>query len=159
MNRFFNDEILAKKYEGGTLLIFRLAPYDYHRFYFPFDCIPGLIVKIKGKYDSVNPIVFKSGYQPITENKRHLIILKTKNFGEVAMVPVGAICVGKIIETFTENQDYDKGDEAGYFSFGGSTVVLAFEKGKVSIDPKFVEHSKAGYETQVLFGERIGQCR
>lgn len=157
LGRFFKNDYLAKKFEGGTLLIFRLAPYDYHRFHFPFDCIPGSIVKIDGKYDSVNPIAFKSGYQPLTENKRHLIMLDTDKFGEVAMVPVGAICVGKIVETFKENEKYEKGDEAGYFSFGGSTVVLIFEKGRVSIDSKFIDHSKAGYETQVLFGEKIGK--
>jgi len=47
-------------------------------------------------------------------------------------------------------------DEKGYFKFGGSTVLLFFEENKVRIDPEIIEQTKLGYETYILFGEKIG---
>ena len=52
-----------------------------------------------------------------------------------------------------------KGDEKGYFEFGGSTVVLLLQNGKVRLDADLVENSENGYETIVRMGERIGKCK
>jgi len=152
---FLQDKELAKNYQGGSLLIFRLAPYDYHRYHFPLDCVPSVAQKIAGTYDSVNPTVFKSGFQPLQTNKRHVTILKTKKYSDVTMVAVGAMMVGKIIETYAPRTEYKKGSEAGYFSVGGSTVVLFFKKGIIKIDDKFIKHSRDGFETAVKVGEPI----
>ncbi len=50
------------------------------------------------------------------------------------MVEVGATMVGGIKQNYLSNTFVKKGEEKGYFYFGGSTCVLVFEKGKIKID-------------------------
>jgi len=153
--KFLNNPTLAHEYEHGTLIIFRLAPYDYHRFHFPVDCTPSKPQPINGIYESVNPLVYRSGVQPLTENERHLIMLTTEHHGNIAMLSVGALFVGKIIETYTPEVPCKKGDETGYFAFGGSTVVLLFKKNTIKPQQIFLDHSRQGLETAVKMGQAI----
>ena len=67
---FLNDQALAQQFEGGCLMIVRLAPYDYHRFHSPVDGVPSVPRVIQGDYESVNPLVYASGIQPLTKNLR-----------------------------------------------------------------------------------------
>jgi len=157
LKNFLRDESLANQYENGTLLLFRLAPYDYHRYHFPCDCIPSMPRVIHGWLDSVHPIVYKSDVVPLQENERHITMLETKSFGSVTMISVGARLVGKITHTYTSNQEYKKGDEMGYFSFGGSSLVLLFKKGTIAVDEQFILHSQDKYETAVRMGQRIAK--
>jgi phosphatidylserine decarboxylase len=149
------DPELAQEYEGGTLILLRLAPNDYHRFHFPVDCIPTSTTQIDGIYESVNPIAYKNGYQPLLLNKREVIRLETNNVSDILLIPVGALCVGTIVKTFDCGTNYRKGDEAGYFEFGGSTVVLLFKPNTISVDPEILERSVQGIETAVRVGEQI----
>ncbi len=155
LEQFLQDKQAAQAYTNGTMLVFRLAPYDYHRFHFPTDCIPSAAKKISGILESVNPLVFKTAVQPLLTNQRQLLYLKTKHFDTIAMVAVGAMMVGTIIDSYTPDIMHKKGDQAGYFAFGGSTVVLLFKQGCITIAPEIVKHSLAGYETAVLVGQRI----
>lgn len=152
---FLQDPHKAAEYLNGTMLIFRLAPYDYHRFHFPASGMPGAPYTVTGRFDSVNPVVYKAGYQPLISNERHLIELQTKDFDTILMIPVGAMLVGKIVETYTPNHPIDKGAEAGYFAFGGSTVVLLFKPEIINPKPHFIENSMQGFETIVKMGEAI----
>lgn len=153
---FLANARLAHDYEGGTLVLLRLAPWDYHRFHFPVACIPSRAQHIKGLYESVNPIAYMCGVQPLTQNERHLMILNTDHFGTVCMVSVGALFVGAIKETYIPENNYNKGDEAGYFCFGGSTIVLVFKKGTVQLCQEYIEHSRHGKETPIKMGNSIG---
>ncbi len=155
LETFLCDQKLANEYEHGTMLIFRLAPYDYHRFHFPAAGTPETPAVIKGKLDSVNPLVYKAGFQPLLSNERHIITLQTQDFDTILMVPVGAMLVGKIVETYTPQKAVNKGDEAGYFAFGGSTVVLLFRHGAIKIKEDFIQNSSQGFETVVKMGEVI----
>ena len=156
LETFLHDKDLANNYTNGTLLIFRLAPYDYHRFHFPTNGIPEAPVIIAGRFDSVNPLVYKVGCQPLLSNERHIIKLHTQAFGTILMIPVGALMVGKIVETYKAGQPVAKGDEAGYFAFGGSTVVLLFEKNIIQPKEDFIKNSAHGFETVVKMGEALG---
>lgn len=156
-NEFFGDEKLAAKYEGGTFVIIRLAPADYHRFHFPADGIISGSKKIDGDYYSVSPHAIRKNFRIFCENKREYSILKTEEFGEVAIVEVGATMVGGIKQTYKANSTVKKGQEKGYFYFGGSTTILVFEKGKVKIDEDILKNSSQGLETKVFMGERIGK--
>lgn len=155
LEKFVGNAQQAQQYEGGTLMIFRLAPYDYHRFHFPIDCTPSQAIVINGTLESVNPVAYKSGIQVLTENERHLIELKSQNHGTALMFPVGAMCVGKITETYTAEAEVKKGDESGFFSFGGSTIVLLFPPGKITLPDQFIKHSALGLETAVKMGEPV----
>lgn len=155
LERFLKDATLARQYQNGTLMIFRLAPYDYHRFHFPVDCTPSTWQQQGGVYESVNPLVYASGVQPLTENQRHLVQLETEQFGTILMSIVGALLVGRIVETYAPETAYKKGDEMGYFEFGGSTVTLLFKAGTIKPIEKIVQNSLQGVETAVRLGQAI----
>lgn len=156
LSTFLNDEKLAVMYEGGSMLIFRLAPYDYHRFHMPVDGKIGKIVEIFGLYHSVNPLVYKRGICAPLTNKRVIIPLHIQSSVPILMIPVGALAVGKIELTCAEGDLLRKGDEVGYFEFGGSTVVVLCPPGFMKIDEIFVDHTNHGFETAITVGERIG---
>ncbi|MGY0395345.1 phosphatidylserine decarboxylase [Fusobacterium sp. SYSU M8A802] len=156
LEEFFQDSELAKKYEGGVFLIVRLAPIDYHRFHFPCDGKISASKLIKGDYFSVSTHAIKKNFRIFCENKREFSILQTKNFGDIAMFEVGATMVGGIKQSYTPDSFVKKGEEKGYFYFGGSTCILVFEKDKIKIDKDLIENTKNGIETKVYMGEKIG---
>ena len=69
---------------------------------------------------------------------------------------VGATCVGTILQTYSPEKRVKKGEEKGYFKFGGSTTILFFKKDTIKIDSDIVEQTKLGFETKVNMGETIG---
>lgn len=158
-NKLIDDPSIVSKFSEGTCLIFRLAPTDYHRFHFIDNGICEETQKIKGNYYSVNPIALKEVTELFCKNKREWSVFHSDNFGDVLCIEVGATCVGSIIQTYASRKRVKKGDEKGYFKFGGSTTILFFEKGKVKIDEDIIEHTNKGYETSVVMGEKIGESR
>lgn len=152
------DINLAKQYQNGCCLIFRLCPTDYHRFHFIDDGKCSDSRKIHGNYYSVNPIALKNINKLFCQNKREWSILSSKNFKEVLYVEVGATCVGSIIQTYTPNKNVKKGEEKGFFKFGGSTVILFFQNDSVKIHDDILNQTKLGYECSVILGEPIGNA-
>ena len=55
------------------------------------------------------------------------------------------------------DSDVEKGDEMGYFAFGGSTIVILIDKNRISIDSDILENTKNKIETYVKMGESIGK--
>lgn len=156
LKELINDDSIADKYENGTCLILRLCPVDYHRFHFVDNGLISSTTKIKGDYYSVNPIALSDIKKLFCKNKREWSILKSDNFGDILYVEVGATCVGTIMQTYKPNTKVSKGDEKGYFKFGGSTVILFLEKNKVKIDDDILSETKKNIETKVKMGETIG---
>lgn len=148
---------LSAEYNGGTCLVLRLCPLDYHRFHFIDNGVCGPTHKIKGSYYSVNPIALDNIEELYCKNKREWNIFKSENFGDILQVDVGATCVGTIVQTYKENSYINKGDERGYFKFGGSTTILFFKKNTIKIDKDILTQSSLGIETHVLMGEKIGE--
>lgn len=156
LSTFLKDDDLAKKYEGGSLMVVRLAPADYHRYHFPLGGTPSESKKIKGFYYSVSPLALQKNMRIFCENKREYTILKNDNYGNVLICDVGATMTGSIIQTYTPNQPLNKGDEKGHFAFGGSTLIMLFEPNKMSFSKDLINNTKNGFETTVLMGETIG---
>lgn len=152
LEEFLQDKTLADKYKDGSMLLARLAPQDCHRFYFPCDCIPKESKLINGYLYSVNPIALKRNIKILQENKRMLTVLDTKRFSEVLYVEIGATNVGSINQTFFPNTEYQKGEEKGYFSLGGSSIVLLFKKNTILFEQDLVEKSLKKIETKAYFG-------
>jgi len=153
--KFLNDTVLAKKYKNGSLIIVRLCPTDYHRFHFPVDGIIEKTKKIEGPLFSVSPIALCEKIEIICRNKREYTIINTSQFGDIIYSEVGATMVGSIIQTYKSKQ-VKKAEEKGYFKFGGSTIVLIFEKDKIKIDTDLILNTAQKIETEVKMGERIG---
>lgn len=145
---------LARAYHGGYAFIFRLTVDDYHRYCYVDDGIKEENIHIPGKFHTVNPIA--NDYYPIyKENTREYSILHSKHFGDIVMMEVGALLVGKIVNLH-EKAKVKRGQEKGYFQFGGSTVVLLTKADKVKVDEDILKNSRDGIETVVKFGEKIG---
>lgn len=155
LKRFLGTDSLAKKYEGGSMLIIRLAPTDYHRYHFPAKGIASETSMIKGHYYSVSPIALRQSLEIFCENKRTISTLVTESYGDILISEVGATMVGSILQTYKVNSTVESGSEKGYFAFGGSTVLLLFEKRKVKISEDLIQNTKKGFETQVLIGQTI----
>lgn len=150
------DKNLAAEYDGGVCLILRLCPTDYHRFHFIDNGICGDTHKINGAYYSVNPIALNNIPKLFCQNKREWSIFNSENFGDIIHVEVGATCVGTILQSYTPNTPIKKGDEKGYFKFGGSTTVIFFKKNTIKIHEDILSQCALGFETKVLMGETIG---
>ena len=147
------EEDLTKKYENGYALIFRLEVTDYHRYHFIDDGTIDNYKYIKGKLNTVQPIAYNK--KIFHTNSREWTTLHTKNFGDILEVDVGALCVGKITNNKKIN-NFKKGDEKGYFEFGGSTIILFVQDKKIIIDNDILLNSTLGKETIVNCGEKIG---
>ncbi len=149
------NEALAQEYKNGYALIFRLSVDDYHRYCYIDDAEKEKTVTIRGKLHTVNPIA--NDYFPIyKENTRTYSVLHSKNFGDIVMMEVGALLVGKIVNHHNDTQKVQRGQEKGYFQFGGSTVVVLLKENAVNIDEDILKNSAQDYETVVKFGEKIG---
>jgi phosphatidylserine decarboxylase len=83
-------------------------------------------------------------------------VIKNLLFGDIVMVKVGATMVGSMIQTY-RGTSVKKAEEKGYFKFGGSTVILLFEKGKIKIDQDLLANISKGLESTIKMGERIAE--
>ncbi|PKI45985.1 hypothetical protein CRG98_033625 [Punica granatum] len=150
-------EVDSQPFEGGALVIFRLAPQDYHRFHLPVSGTIEKFVDIPGCLYTVNPIAINSKYCNVfTENKRVVSLISTEDFGKVAFIAIGATMVGSITFLKHKGEYAKKGDEFGYFSFGGSTVICVFEKDAIEIDEDLLQTSARSLETLVSVGMKLG---
>ncbi len=147
----FSEEVYRR-----TWPVFRLAPVDYHRFGFVDDCQQMPVQVINGFYRSVHPLSLRRMKAVFTENRRESCVLKTRNFGEVIHIDVGATSVGKIVQQHPSGGFFQRGEEKGYFEFGGSTVILLFQPNTVKMDEDISKYAAEGIETIVRYGERIG---
>lgn len=146
---------LAKQYEGGTAVLLRLTVADYHRYCYPVSGQKSINRRIEGKYHTVNPIA--NDIMPIYKmNTREYTKIQSTIYGPVIQMEVGALCVGRIVN-YVEKAYVRSGEEKGRFEFGGSSILLFFEKGKVDFREDLLIASRLGQETQVRMGESLGE--
>lgn len=158
LHLLIRDEFLFELYKKGSMVIARLCPTDYHRFHFPFACTPGKAKRINGPLYSVNPLALRNRIRTLNENKRMLTELKTEAFGKVLWIEVGATCVGAIKQTYTPGRSYQKGDEKGYFEFGGSCLLFFFQENKIEFATDLITSSKDHIEVKGKLGQPLGRA-
>jgi phosphatidylserine decarboxylase len=144
----------ADRFINGALTIIRLCPADYHRYHFPCTGDITEYRSIAGALHSVNPIALVSGPDVFGDNKRSYTLIDTEHAGTLCFMEVGAFGVGGIVNT-RRSGHVEKMDEKGYFKFGGSTVVLVFEPGRIRFCEDLVANSDAGKETLVKVGQPL----
>ena len=147
---------LAEDFAGGSLVLSRLSPVDYHRFHFPATGRAGPHHVINGPLFSVNPIALRKNIQILATNKRAMTVLNSEQLGRVLLLEVGATNVGSICQTYAEDTLVTRGDEKGFFRFGGSSTITIFEAGRVRFDSDLVSHSAEGVELYARMGDRMG---
>lgn len=158
------SELLADTHEakyrqrvhGGPVLLARLCPVDYHRFHFPDRGEWVSLHRVHGRLRSVNPVALKAFPRTFLENERQVSWLKTERFGLLAYIEVGALGVGRIKQTHAPGSMFERGEEKGYFLFGGSTVIVLGEKGAWTPSADLLEQTEGGHETLVRLGESVG---
>lgn len=157
LETLLGDAALAHEYARGALVLSRLCPVDYHRYHFPAAGIAGPSQLINGPLYSVNPIALCQNINILATNKRTLSVLETDSLGRVLLLEIGATCVGGICQTYAENSHVAKGDEKGYFRFGGSSTITIFEPGRVKFDDDLLENSKQNRELYAHVGDHMGK--
>lgn len=156
LDQLLRNSHLTRRYQGGYAVIFRLTVEDCHRYCYVADGWKSPNVYIRGRLYPVGQAAQEDG-RAYVENTREYTLLKTSCLGTVLMMEVGALLVGKIHNFQKDACAVKKGQEKGFFAFGGSTVVLLLQPDKVRLDFDLVENSENGYETLVKMGERIGE--
>lgn len=148
------DRKLAKRYHGGVCMVFRLCVNHYHRYHYPVDAVKTKNRFIPGVLHTVRPIALRN--RPVfTENSREYTLLKTKKFGDIVQMEVGAMLVGKI-ENYHGVAEVKKGQEKGRFLYGGSTIILLLEPDKVKLPQVLFDETASGHEVDVKMGQKIG---
>ncbi len=155
VHSFLQDSSLSQAFADGSMAVIRLAPTDYHRFHAPIDAYVEAYKVINGACYSVSPIALRAKPDLFCLNERSYHLMRNDSIGRFVMSEVGATFVGSIMQTF-EGDYLQKGQEKGFFKFGGSTIVLLFSKGSIEFDTDLVTNSQAGMETAVRMGESIG---
>jgi len=151
------DSGLAARYGEGPLVLSRLCPVDYHRFHFPVSGMAGTPRLIPGPLFSVSPIALRKKIAYLWTNKRMVTLVDGGPFGTVAIIEIGATCVGTIRQTFPGNSVVEKGVEKGYFAFGGSSTITLFEPGKVRLADDLLHHSARGMELYAKMGTSMAR--
>jgi phosphatidylserine decarboxylase len=154
--RLLGDAELATRYACGAMVLSRLCPVDYHRFHFPLAGRTSQTELLNGALYSVNPIALRRNLADLWENRRTLTMLTTENFGTVLVLEIGATNVGSIVQTYRPGAVVAKGDEKGYFRFGGSSTLLLFEPGRVRLADDLLENSRNQIELYARVGDRLG---
>ena len=149
------DRDLAGEYQGGTCLIFRLTPRHYHRYCYIDDGHKGDNRIIPGVLHSVRPICCEC-YPVYIRNSREYTVLYTEHFGAVVQMEVGALLVGRISNEHGRGR-IRRGHEKGHFEFGGSTILLLFKSGSVSLEAALFAATARGQDRPVRLGEVIGK--
>ncbi len=156
------DSSYGDAFAGGTLTHTFLDVNDYHRYHFPvsgtvvemnkipaMDAAGGITVwdEESGRYVLQSQVI---GWQAI--ETRASIVLDT-DYGLVAIIPVGMSQVSScnFTEGLSVGDKVEKGDELGYFLFGGSDIVMIFQDG-VDVNMVVPEDGNGGY-SHVLMGE------
>lgn len=157
LKALLGDDDLANQYARGSIVLSRLCPVDYHRFHFPVGGKVSEPILLNGPLYSVNPIALRRNIQILARNRRWLSRVDSAIFGTVLTLEIGATCVGATRYTVPGGAAVAKGDEKGYFLFGGSSMVTLFEPGRVRLAEDLTGASGRGMELYARFGDRMAQ--
>lgn len=154
VSELLEDSKLGEEWLGGVAVILRLTPDDYHHYHFIDGGRILTYKKIPGLFHTVRPIAIHNELV-FSRNTREVTIIETNHFGKIAQIEVGALMVGKI-ENVKESGACQRFEKKGWFEFGGSTVILLFQKGQVMIASEILGNTMNQQETIVKLGEVIG---
>eukprot|EP01083_Nonionella_stella_P076115 207239_1 len=152
-------ETVRRRMDGCSVALSRLAPHDYHHWHLPVDATFVSAHEVAGALYSVSRSAVTSSLNVLGENKRTVFVFDSKSCGTVVMVAVGAALVGCIECVGEPGDEFMKGDEHGFFKFGGSTVLTLFQKGAIEFDSDLISNSSQPIETLIKMGDRIGTLR
>ena len=142
---------IARMFDGGYCMVFRLCVDHYHRYCYPDDAVQSNEIRIPGIYHTVRPAALEA-FPVFVENTREYCLLKTENFGTILQMEVGAMLVGRICNKHGPGP-VKRGMEKGCFQYGGSTIILLVQKDQVHL----TDTTPLREETPVRMGQMIAQ--
>ncbi|ETI29239.1 phosphatidylserine decarboxylase [Cladophialophora carrionii CBS 160.54] len=155
IGNLIEDDATARTWHNGAIASFRLSPQDYHRYHSPVEGVVEWYKQIPGEYYQVDPLCVRSDIDILTLNARCAVCINSPLFGRVLFVAIGATNVGTVEinpKCRTKGSHLRKGEEVGLFQFGGSSIIVAFEEGKIRFD----EDLLSTYTTVSVF--RLGDA-
>lgn len=155
--QLLENRALAEQFHNGWVLVYRLAPVDYHRYCYIDDGEQTAHVSLPGRLHSVNPLSLWTGLPVFARNYRQYTLLKTVHFGPVIHMEVGALMVGRIFQHDSGPRPFERGQEKGYFELGGSTIVQIFEADRIALDDDILKASADNIETRVKYRMPVGR--
>ena len=156
LRSLLEDDELAREFEGGLCLIFRLQVADYHRYCWFDTGRKERNVFLPGMLHTVRPIALEN-LPVFTLNCREYTVLESEHFGRAVQAEIGAMLVGRIVNLIPGPADVHRGEEKGHFEYGGSTILILLKAETAEIRPDLAENSARGIETPVRMGEKIGK--
>jgi phosphatidylserine decarboxylase len=145
----------GRAFNGGPVLLARLAPVDYHHLHYPDDGTTIENQRLGKKLWAVNRNALQNQPDILFRNERKVQILETKNFGRLGFVEIGALSVGRIVQMHPLDLPFTRGEQKSVFRFGGSAVVLFGERGAWRPSDDLLQKTSEGVETLVRLGEEI----
>lgn len=148
LEELLNHSPHLELYKSGFYFVLYLSPTDYHRIHSP---VAGRKVEsdyLRGRAYPVNEFGMRHMKSVLSRNER-LITYIAGDYGETAVVKVGAMNVSSIRYSDASAEAWQKGDDLAYFEFG-STVVLLTESGT------FTPRPGLQVNTKVNMGEWLG---
>jgi phosphatidylserine decarboxylase len=150
IRELLNGSNYAEKFENGTAISCILLPNTYHNYHFVAS---GTVVEshddVAGQYSGIpnfpafvnkGNIGYGQSYSVFEHFRRGYVVMKTKEYGYIAMIPVGLDTIGSVMfEDAFRNVaaprvvPINKGDMLGHFAYGGSMVITLIEQGIESI--------------------------
>ena len=146
----------AARFRDGICLVFRLCVDNYHRYCYVDDGQKGPNIFLPGVLHTVRPVALEE-VPVFVRNCREYTIMETLRFGTVAQIEIGALLVGRI-DNRQGAGPICRGEEKGRFLFGGSTIVLLFEKDRVNVDETLFRSTAEGIEIPVVMGQVLGRA-
>ncbi|KAM5342066.1 hypothetical protein ACJ41O_015097 [Fusarium nematophilum] len=152
------DTQIGSDYQDAAVASFRLSPQDYHRYHSPVTGRVELFRSVPGDYYQVDPVALQSQVDILTRNRREYLVIATAEFGHVLFVAIGATNVGSVVRFQKNGAEINKGDELGYFQFGGSSIIVAFQPNRIQFDQDLSELSRRRIQTSVEVGMSLGSA-
>ena len=156
LSALLHGDRAAARFSGGDALVFRLCVDHYHRYCYVDDGYKGENIFLPGMLHTVRPIALET-VPVFVRNCREYTLMETEHFGSLCQIEVGALLVGKIANLHGAGP-IRRGAEKGRFLYGGSTVILLLEKGKVQLDEELFRATENGSETPVRMGQALGRA-
>ncbi|MBQ7248258.1 MAG: phosphatidylserine decarboxylase [Lachnospiraceae bacterium] len=147
---------LADIYEGGLCLVYRLTPSHYHRYIYPESGMKTRQITLSGILHTVRPVATEE-VPVFVQNTRSYSVIKSRNFGPIVFMQVGAMLVGRIVTEEAGACRVRRGDEAGRFEYGGSTIVVLVRPGRLELYEDIKKASASDTEYPVRLGQAIGK--
>jgi phosphatidylserine decarboxylase len=153
--RLLQDANRARTFREGPVLLARLAPVDYHHVHYPDEGTTTGHTRLGRSVWTVNWQALQSKPDILFKNERAINYLKTKNFGQLAFVEIGAMTVGRIVQVHSLEIEYERGAEKSFFCFGGSAIVVFGEPGAWCPSKDILENTEKCIETRALLGDTV----